>query len=192
VKTIDINVTPDGRRPLRDLTHIGVDGDNLVTELMFNLPREVNGISVSSCDVTLHIKGVGKLFQESLEGYPPVYQVPRKITKAGKYSYVLRCVTGGVEVFKTKPAYFAVDSSFDADGATLDDAPPGAIEAMQGQLIDHGKRITTLEDADGSGGGTLNYNLLQNKPSINSTVLSGNRNLAEYPLTNFELEGLLT
>lgn len=44
---------------------------------------------------------------------------------------------------------------------------------------------------NGGGGGTDDYNNLNNLPSINSTTLRGNRDLAENPLTNRQIEELL-
>jgi hypothetical protein len=44
----------------------------------------------------------------------------------------------------------------------------------------------------GGGEGVSDYNLLSNRPSLNNVVLTGNRDVAEHPLTNAEIEAILT
>lgn len=52
-----------------------------------------------------------------------------------------------------------------------------------------------IEAGGGGGGGTTNYNLLQNKPSINGVTLSGNKTSADLsidqPLTEAQMAALI-
>ena len=63
-------------------------------------------------------------------------------------------------------------------------------------LADSGNHFDEDDDPSDSGDGTNDYNMLSNKPKINSVELIGNRTSAELglaiPLTNFEIEELLT
>jgi hypothetical protein len=58
------------------------------------------------------------------------------------------------------------------NGEEYDKAPESRIEALLLELKE------VIEEG-GGGGGTTNYNLLQNKPSINSVTLTGNKSLED-------------
>ena len=58
------------------------------------------------------------------------------------------------------------------DGEEYDKAPESRIEALLLELKE------VIEEG-GGGGGTTNYNLLQNKPSINSVTLTGDKSLED-------------
>ena len=69
------------------------------------------------------------------------------------------------------------------DGEEYNKAPESRIEALLLELKE------VIEEG-GGGGGTTNYNLLQNKPSINSVTLTGDKSSADLGIpTDADLAG---
>lgn len=63
------------------------------------------------------------------------------------------------------------------NGEEYDKAPESRIEALLLELKE------VIEEGGGGGGGTSNYNLLTNKPSINSITLAGDKSLEDLGIT---------
>lgn len=97
-----------------------------------------------------------------------------------------------------------LDKIFEDDKMTTNASPQNGSRLMymkNGECIGTGIVLSTKSNkvnisnngyiTGGSSGGATDYNNLENLPSINNVTLRGNRDLAETPLTNLQIEELL-
>lgn len=97
-----------------------------------------------------------------------------------------------------------LDKIFEDDKMTINASPQNGSRLMyvkDGECVGTGIVLSTRSNkvdisnngyiTGGGSSGTTDYNNLENLPSINNTTLRGNRDLAETPLTNLQIEELL-
>ena len=199
MKEILINVSKETRMVDLNKSVIGNDGENLQGKLIFTFVDEfVNG------QARLEYEIKGNKNYVVLDKESETYTIPVKnvITKEGQIDMQLVITEGTDEeeipVFKSNKFYLFCNSSINA----VNEAPDGYelwIEKANAKLnevdnvdidiksddenvfVEITRKDGSKETAvvSGGGSGTSDYDLLQNKPSINSVVLIGNKTLDE-------------